>query len=113
MNEKSKYKKKTVKPLGLIFFVWLDHKHSTKIIIGSLAVLCLGLFLADFVYHRHGHFMIEEVPGFFAIYGFIMFSLIILGATILRFFVKREEGYYGNKAVEGDMTDNKKSEGSK
>ena len=33
-----------------------------------------------------------------------MFSLIILGASILRFFLKRSEDYYGNKAVDSEVT---------
>ena len=108
MNDNNKKLKETTNPVGSILFGWLDHRHSTRIIIGTLSVSCFVLLLVDFVYHRHGHFMIEEVPGFFALYGFLMFSLIILGATTLRYFVKRREDYYGTKAVDSDMTENKK-----
>ena len=107
MNENNKLKDNS-KPVGFIIFKWLDHKNSSRIIIGTLVVICLALFLSDFVYHRHGHFVIEEVPGFFAAYGFVMFSLIILGASILRFFLKRSEEYYGTKAVDSEGTENKK-----
>ena len=91
-------------PVGFIIFKWLEYKHSSRIIIGTLVVLCLGSLLADLVYQRYGHFAIEEFPGFFAGYGFVMFSLIILGASILRFFLKRTEDYYGNKAVDSEIT---------
>ena len=94
-------------PVGFIIFKWLDHKHSSKIIIGTLIVICLVSVLSDFIYHRYGHFAVEEFPGFYAGYGFVMFSLIILGASILRFFLKRSEDYYGYKAVDSEVTGSK------
>ncbi len=105
MNENNKLNDNT-NPVGFILFKWLDNKHASRIIIGSLVLFCLSLFLSDFVYHRHGHFVIEEVPGFFAGYGFVMFSLIILGASILRFFLRRSEDYYGTKAVDSELPEN-------
>ena len=106
MKEKNKLED-SKNPAGFIIFKWLDHKHSARIIIGTLIVLCLGSVLSDFIYHRYGHFSIEEVPGFFAGYGFVMFSVIILGASLLRFFLKRNEDYYGNKAVDSEFTESK------
>ena len=94
-------------PIGSIMFKWLGHKNSSRMIIGALVIICSVLFLSDFFYYRYGHFTIEEFPGFFAVYGFVMFSLIILGASILRVFLKRSEDYYGNKAVDGEGTVNK------
>jgi hypothetical protein len=98
-----KNSKESVKPLGSILFNWLDYKHSSRIIISVLVVSCIGLGLSDFIYHRHGHFHVEEFPGFFAIYGFLMFSFIIFGATLLRVFIKRKEDYYGSKAVDSEV----------
>ncbi len=94
-------------PLGSVLFNWLDYKHSVRIIICVLVVLCFGLIISDFVYDRYGHFLIEEVPGFYAAYGFVMFSIIILGATCLRFLVSRKEDYYGDKAVDSEEHENK------
>ena len=99
-NKKSK---ESVKPLGSILFSWLDHKHSSRFIISVLIAICISLGLSDFIYHRHGHFQIDEFPMFFAIYGFLMFSFIIFGATLLRFFIKRKEDYYGSKAVDSEV----------
>ena len=98
-----KNSKESSKPYGSILFRWLDYKNSPRLIIGILVVICISLGLSDFIYHRHGHFYIEELPGFFAIYGFLMFSFIIFGATLLRFFIKRKEDYYGNKAVDSEV----------
>ena len=104
MKENDKFKDNE-NPVGFIIFKWLDYKHSSKIIIGTLIVICLVSVLSDFIYHRYGHFAVEEVPGFYAVYGFVMFSLIIAGASTLRFFLKRGEDYYGNKAVDSEVTE--------
>ena len=90
------------RPAGYFIFGWLDGKNSARNIVYTLIFLCLGLFLADFFYHRHGHFELEELPGFFSIYGFVMFSIVILGAKSLRFFVKRTENYYSEKSVDSE-----------
>ena len=95
-------------PIGFVLFRWLENRYSSRIIVGLLVASCIGLVLSDFIFPRYGHFAVEEIPGFFAVYGFIMFSLIILGATILRFFIKRNEDYYGSKAVDSEDTQTKK-----
>ena len=89
-------------PAGYFIFGWLQARNSVNWIIYLLIFSCAILFVADFIYHRHGHFSIEEWPGFFAIYGFVMFSAIIFGAKTLRFFIKRPENYYGKKAVDSE-----------
>lgn len=65
-----------------------------------LGGLCLALFLADLMYEKHGHYPIEEIPGFYGIYGFVMFTALILLAKGLRVLIKRDEGYYGDKAID-------------
>ena len=109
----SKNSKEDIRPSGSILFSWLEHRSSARFIIGILAVICIILGLSDFIYHRHGHFKVEEFPGFFALYGFIMFSFIILGATVLRYFIKRKEDYYGSKAVDSETIVQKNLEDKK
>ncbi len=65
-----------------------------------MAAICLGLFLLDFTYEKHGHFNIENRPGFYGFYGFVMFTGLILLAKGLRVLIKRPEDYYGDKAVD-------------
>ena len=82
---------------------WVDRPNSGNRIFWSLAVLCGVLFLADFTYHKHGHFAVEDMPGFYGIYGFIMFTALILVAKTLRIFIKRPEDYYGDAAVDSEQ----------
>lgn len=79
---------------------WVDRPGSANKIFWALAVACGLLFLADFTYEKHGHFEVEHYPGFFGIYGFVMFTALILAAKTLRYFIKRPEDYYGDKAID-------------
>ena len=87
--------------LGRIL-TWVDRPGSANKIFWGLAVVCLLLFLADFTFSKHGHFAVEDLPGFFGIYGFVMFTVLILVAKTLRIFIKRPEDYYGDKAVDAE-----------
>ena len=60
----------------------------------GLLVVCVGLVLADFTYHKHGHFGFEEWPGFHAGFGFLAYVGLVLTATQLRKVLKRREDYY-------------------
>ena len=88
-------------PLGKTLSWFTKTKNANNIFLG-LALLCFPLFLADFTYHKHGHFHIEEIPGFYGAYGFFMFTALILVAKALRLLIKRPENYYGDKAVDGE-----------
>jgi hypothetical protein len=81
---------------------WFTKTENANKIFLVLAVFCLALFLADFTYHKHGHFHIEEIPGFYGIYGFFMFTALILVAKVLRLLIKRPENYYGSKAIDNE-----------
>ena len=59
-----------------------------------LCVLVMVDLLAWFLFERKGHFPWEEVPIFNAVYGFTACVGLIFIARILRWIVKRKEGYY-------------------
>lgn len=80
--------------------LWVDKPGSANKIFRGLAIVCGLLFLADFTYEKHGYFDVENIPGFYGIYGFVMFTALILAAKALRIFIKRPEDYYGDKAVD-------------
>ena len=85
--------------LGLALSWFTRPQNANKLFIG-LTLLCLILFFADFTYHKHGHFHIEEIPGFYGVYWFVMFTALILVAKILRMIIKRPENYYGDKSID-------------
>ena len=110
----NKTEDKSTLPLLGRFLSWFTKTENSNKICLALAALCLALFLADFTYDKHGHFHIEEIPGFYGIYGFFMFTALILVAKALRTLIKRPENYYGDKAVDGeDYPNDKLEQGSK
>lgn len=80
--------------------MWVDKPGSANKIFWGLAVICGLLFLADFTYEKHAYFDVEYIPGFYGLYGFIMFTALILLAKALRVLIKRPQDYYGDKAVD-------------
>ena len=83
--------------------LWVDKPGSVNKIIWTLALVCGLLFLADFTFEKHGYFDIEHLPGFFGVYGFVMFTGLILAAKGLRVLIKRPEDFYGDKAVDREQ----------
>ncbi len=64
--------------------------------------ICAGLFLADFIYHRHAVHPLEGWWGFYAFYGFIACVLLVLVAKEMRKVLMRSESYYEEDSHEQD-----------
>ena len=74
---------------------WLDESGNIRKIIYALVFINIVIVIAGEFIHKHGHFDVElQVPGFYAIFGFVAYCSIIAGAVTLRKFIKREEDYY-------------------
>ncbi len=76
-----------------------DKPENVKRLIRGFFVCCVLLFLADFVAHRHlsfeeGLLPVEGWYGFYAVYGFVAYTLIVAGSVVLRKVVMRSEDYY-------------------
>ncbi|NKB26088.1 MAG: hypothetical protein GKR99_00340 [Rhodobacteraceae bacterium] len=81
---------------------WVDRPGSAHRLFWGLAMVCIVLVMLDFTYKKYGHFGVEAIPGAYGIYGYVMFTLLIFAAKILRDFIKRPENYYGDKAVDSE-----------
>ena len=75
---------------------WLDGRRNVDKIFYGLTLVCAGLFLADLFYHKHVNFAFENWFGFFAWYGFVCCVALVLLATQMRKWLKRDEDYYGD-----------------
>jgi Na+-translocating ferredoxin:NAD+ oxidoreductase RnfE subunit len=73
---------------------WLDRPRNVYIIIFLLIASCIILFFADAFYHKHPHFEIENLFGFFGIYGFFVCVALVIIAKSLRTILMRPEDYY-------------------
>jgi len=61
----------------------------------ALYAACALAAVAGFIWPKdHPHFAVERFPVFFALYGFVMFALIVLLGQHLRKLVGRSPTYY-------------------
>ncbi len=75
-------------------FLWLLSDGVRKgfmYVVGLGALVFIGL---DFVIPRHAHFGFEAWKGFFAVFGFLAFSFVVLAGWPLRALTGRPEDYY-------------------
>jgi hypothetical protein len=83
-------------------FLWADNPKSVNKLVYGLYALCTLLFLADFFYDKHVYLVEEEVPGFYALYGFFMCALLVICAKGMRLLLKRDEDYYAPDGVDSE-----------
>ncbi|MBJ6371072.1 hypothetical protein [Sedimentitalea arenosa] len=83
-------------------FMWVDRPGAPKLIVYGLYILCAGLFAADFLYHKHTYLVVEEIPGFYALFGGLVSAALIIVATGMRAILKRDESYYAPNDVEAE-----------
>lgn len=72
----------------------LDSPAFGQKVVWAVVIISIGLGLADFMYHKHGHFEIENVPAFYGIFGFLAFIFVVFVGVILRKIIMRDEDYY-------------------
>ena len=82
--------------------LWLDNMKNVERIVYSLYFICTALFLADFFYKKKTYLDLEDLPGFYAIYGFVMCAALVVCARGMRLFLMRDETYYVPKDVESE-----------
>ena len=80
--------------------LWVDKPGSSKRILIALGAICVMLALADFAYHKHAYFHVEEIPFIYAIYGFVSYASVIFLAKGLRLIIRRPEDYYAQDSTE-------------
>lgn len=81
-------------------FLWVDNPASVNRVVKYLIGLCVVLFVADFIIHRHSYLSVESWYGFYPFAGFVAFTCIVLLARTLRLLILRKEEYYSPNAVD-------------
>jgi len=74
-------------------FLFDNPKNVTRLLRG-IYVVCIVLFVADFIVHRHTVHLWESLPGFYAIYGFVACVVLVVIAKQMRKVFMRKEDYY-------------------
>jgi len=80
--------------------LWVDKPGSADKLYKILAVACGLLLLSEFTFHKHIVVLVEHIPGYYGIFGFVMFTALILAAKFLRTIIKRPEDYYAPKSID-------------
>ncbi|MCF6283088.1 MAG: hypothetical protein L3J28_12960 [Candidatus Polarisedimenticolaceae bacterium] len=73
---------------------FFDRPENVKRLLKGFYAICVLLVLVDFVLHRHIGFGWEEIPAFYAIYGFAACVVLVVIAKKMRNIVMRKEDYY-------------------
>jgi Na+/glutamate symporter len=71
-----------------------DDPRNVDRLLKGFYVICIVLVIVDFVVHRHTEMAWEEIPAFYAIYGFVACVVLVLLAKLMRKVVMRKEDYY-------------------
>jgi hypothetical protein len=79
---------------------WLDRpENHHKLWMGFIVVLVCTV-LAEWLWPIHGHFEIESIPGFNALYGFVACAAMVAFAKLLGLWLKRSDTFYGSTDTE-------------
>ncbi len=73
---------------------FFDQPENIERLLKGFYAICILLVLADFVLHRHIGFGWEEIPAFYAFYGFVACVVLVVIAKKMRNVLMRKEDYY-------------------
>jgi hypothetical protein len=73
---------------------YFDKPENIQKMLKVLYVLCALLVIVDFIVHRHIYHDWENIPAFYAIYGFVGCVVLVVIAKKMRNFLMRGEDYY-------------------
>ncbi len=71
-----------------------DNPKNVKRLMSVFYILCVLLFVLDFVINRHVYHNWENLWGFYPIYGFVGCVVLVFVASWMRTFLMRPEDYY-------------------
>ena len=71
-----------------------DNPKNVERLLKGFYVICILLVIADFIIHRHITMGWENIPAFYAIYGFIACVVLVVIAKWMRKVIMRKENYY-------------------
>ena len=73
---------------------YFDKPENIQKMLKVFYVICALLVVVDFVVHRHIYHDWENIPAFYAIYGFVGCVVLVVIAKKMRTFLMRGEDYY-------------------
>lgn len=87
-------------PLSVLLFSWMRTKLFFRALMALLAALGAVLIALEVVLSSRPMTSIENVPGFFGVFGFLAFGLAVLSGWPLGKLLRRPEDYYDTRSGE-------------
>lgn len=87
-------------PLSVLLFSWMRTKLFFRIAMALLAALGAVLIALEFVLSHRPMTSIENIPGFFGVFGFVAFAIAVLSGWPLGKLLRRPEDYYETRSGE-------------
>jgi hypothetical protein len=87
-------------PLSVLLFSWMRTKLFFRVAMALLAALGAVLIALEFVLSHRPMTSIENIPGFFGVFGFVAFAIAVLSGWPLGRLLRRPEDYYETRSGE-------------
>jgi hypothetical protein len=92
-------------PAAKMLFGWTEHKRAGAFIFWFLALASVLLLAADFLIARKDYFDFAEGAGFYGLFGFSVFTLIVMAGWPLGWILRRRADFYHPPEDVPDHTD--------
>lgn len=84
---------------------WLEAPRTVDRIVHGLWLACALVLIIGLFVQGHTRFGFDGWFGFYALFGFVAYCVIVLGAKQLRRLLRRPEDYYGDESGQSDDND--------
>ena len=73
---------------------WFDRPENVTKIFRALIAACVLVAIIGLFAGGHGEMVLQHIPLFYAVFGFVAFVFIVFAGKFLRKLVMRDEDYY-------------------
>ncbi|MFT3725400.1 MAG: hypothetical protein QM773_17665 [Hyphomonadaceae bacterium] len=87
-------------PLSVFLFSWMRSKMFFRAVMALLAATGAVLIALEFLLSNRPIASVQNIPGFFGVFGFVAFSLAVLSGWPLGRLLRRQEDYYDTRSGE-------------
>jgi hypothetical protein len=87
-------------PLSVLLFSWMRTKLFFRVFMALIAATGAVLIALEFVLSHRPMTSVQNIPGFFGVFGFLAFGLAVLSGWPLGRLLRRSEDYYETRSGE-------------
>jgi hypothetical protein len=87
-------------PLSVFLFSWMRSKLFFRVVMALLAATGAVLIALEVLLSNRPIVSVQNIPGFFGVFGFAAFSLAVLSGWPLGRLLRRPEDYYDTRSGE-------------